>query len=50
MTVTATLVKLDSTPDLVERVYRVLHDAISAGTLGPLARITQEEEIGRAHV
>ena len=40
MTVTATLVKLESTPDLVERVYRVLHDAISAGTL---ARITQEE-------
>ena len=43
MPVTATLVKLDSTPDLVERVYRVLHDAISAGTLAPLARITQEE-------
>jgi DNA-binding GntR family transcriptional regulator len=43
MTVTATLVKLESTPDLVERVYRVLHDAISAGTLTPLARITQEE-------
>lgn len=40
---TAALVKLDSTPDLVERVYRVLHDAISAGTLAPLARITQEE-------
>jgi len=43
MPVTATLVKLNSTPDLVERVYRVLHDAISAGTLAPLARITQEE-------
>ena len=43
MPVTATLIKLDSTPDLVERVYRVLHDAISAGTLAPLARITQEE-------
>ena len=43
MPVTATLVKLDSTPDLVERVYRVLHDAISAGTLVPLARITQED-------
>ena len=41
--VTATLVKLDSAPDLVERVYRVLHDAISAGTLEPLARIKQEE-------
>ena len=43
MTMTATLVKLENTPDLVERVYRVLHDAISAGTLAPLARITQEE-------
>ena len=43
MPVTATLVKLDSTPDLVERAYRALHDAISAGTLAPLARITQEE-------
>jgi DNA-binding GntR family transcriptional regulator len=40
---TAALVKLDSTPDLVERVYRVLHDAISGGTLAPLARITQED-------
>ena len=40
---TATLVKLDTAPDLVERVYRVLHDAISAGTLAPMARITQEE-------
>lgn len=39
----ATLVKLDSAPDLVERVYHVLHGAISAGTLAPLARITQEE-------
>ena len=43
MPATATLLKLDSTPDLVERVYRVLHDAISAGTLAPLARITQED-------
>ena len=41
--VTAALVKLDSIPDLVERVYRLLHDAISAGTLEPLARITQKE-------
>jgi DNA-binding GntR family transcriptional regulator len=39
----AQLVKLDSTPDLVERVYRVLHDAISGGALAPLARITQED-------
>lgn len=43
MGMTATLVKLDSAPDLVERVYHVLHDAISAGTLAPLARITQED-------
>ena len=40
---TAALVKLDSTPDLVERVYRALHDAISAGTLAPGERITQED-------
>jgi DNA-binding GntR family transcriptional regulator len=39
----ATLVKLDSTPDLVDRVYRALHDAISAGTLAPGSRITQED-------
>ncbi|MDQ2779788.1 MAG: GntR family transcriptional regulator [Pseudomonadota bacterium] len=39
---TATLVKLEAAPDLVERVYRALHDAISAGALPPLARITQE--------
>lgn len=37
------LVKLDSPPDLVERVYRVLHDAISAGTLAPGERLTQED-------
>lgn len=40
---TASLVQLASTPDLVERVYRALHDAISAGTLAPGERITQEE-------
>lgn len=40
---TATLVKLEAAPDLVERVYRSLHDAISAGALAPLARITQED-------
>ncbi|MEO5732671.1 MAG: GntR family transcriptional regulator [Rubrivivax sp.] len=39
----ATLVQLQATPDLVDRVYRALHDAISAGTLAPLARITQED-------
>lgn len=40
---TATLVKLEAAPDLVERVYRSLHDAISSGALPPLARITQED-------
>lgn len=38
----ASLVKLASTPDLVERVYRALLDAISDGSLAPGARITQE--------
>jgi DNA-binding GntR family transcriptional regulator len=37
------LVKLDTTPDLVDRVYRALVDAISAGALQPGERITQED-------
>ncbi|MES2977814.1 MAG: GntR family transcriptional regulator [Pseudomonadota bacterium] len=37
------LLKLDTTPDLVEQVYRRLLDAISQGTLAPSQRITQEE-------
>jgi len=37
------LVKIESTPDLVEQVYASLLDAISDGTLAPGARITQEE-------
>ena len=40
---TASLVKLQSTPDLVERVYHALLDAISEGSLAPGARFTQEE-------
>jgi len=40
---TARLVKLQSTPDLVERAYRALLDAISDGSLAPGARFTQEE-------
>ena len=40
---TTQLVKLDSTPDLVDQVYRVLLDAISEGTLAPGERITQED-------
>lgn len=39
----ATLTRLDSQPDLVERVHRVLLDAISSGALAPLARLTQED-------
>src|SRR5450755_1294542 len=37
------LVKLDAAPDLVERVYRSLLDAILDGSLAPGARLTQEE-------
>src|SRR6185295_2492411 len=41
--VTAQLVRLQSAPDLVERVYRALVDAISEGSLAPGAKLTQEE-------
>ena len=37
------LIKIESTPDLVERVYASLLDAISDGTLLPGARIMQED-------
>lgn len=39
----ALLLKLDTTPDLADQVYRALLDAISAGSLKPGQRITQEE-------
>lgn len=39
----AQLLKLDATPDLVDRVYRTLLDAISDGSLAPGERITQED-------
>jgi len=39
----AQLVKLESAPDLVEQVHRALLDAISAGTLAPGERLTQED-------
>jgi len=39
----AQLVKLDSAPDLVDRVYRALLDAIIDGSLPAGARLTQEE-------
>jgi DNA-binding GntR family transcriptional regulator len=40
---TAQLLKIDATPDLVERVYASLLDAISEGSLAPGERITQED-------
>ena len=40
---TAQLLRLQSAPDLVDRVYRSLLDAISEGSLAPGARLTQEE-------
>ncbi len=39
----ATLIKIESSPDLVDQVYRSLLDAISDGTMAPGARIGQEE-------
>lgn len=39
----ARLVRLDTTPDLVERVYRALVEAISDGSLPPGERLTQED-------
>ena len=40
---TASLVKLQAAPDLVDQVYRALLDAITDGSLAPGARITQED-------
>ena len=40
---TAKLIKLVTAPDLVDRVYRSLLDAICEGSLAPGARITQED-------
>ena len=40
---TSQLIKIESTPDLVDQVYRSLLDAISGGSLEPGSRITQEE-------
>jgi DNA-binding GntR family transcriptional regulator len=40
---TAQLVRLQSAPDLVERVYGALLDAIVEGSLAPGSRLTQEE-------
>ncbi len=40
---TLQLIKIESTPDLVDQVYRSLLDAISDGTMAPGARIMQED-------
>lgn len=40
---TVQLLKLESTPDLADQVYRALLDAISAGSLTPGQRIIQED-------
>ena len=40
---TLNLIKIESTPDLVEQVYASLLDAISDGTLPPGARVMQED-------
>lgn len=47
---TASLIKIESTPDLVEQVYASLLDAISDGTLLPGARIMQEDIAGQLAV
>ena len=39
----AQLLQLEATPDLVDRVYRSLLDAISDGSLAPGERLTQED-------
>ncbi|WP_372824204.1 GntR family transcriptional regulator [Polaromonas sp.] len=39
----AQLIKIESSPDLVDQVYRSLLDAISEGSLASGARITQED-------
>lgn len=47
---TAQLLQLETAPDLVDQVYRALLDAISAGSLAPGQRITQEELAERLSV
>ena len=43
MTTTPQLIKIETSPDLVDQVYRSLLDAISDGSLAPGARIMQED-------
>jgi len=40
---TSSLLRIESTPDLVDQVYRSLLDAISEGVMPPGARLTQED-------
>jgi DNA-binding GntR family transcriptional regulator len=47
---TAELVRLPPAPDLVDRVYRALLDAISDGSLAPGARLGQEDIAARLEV
>ena len=47
---TAHLVKLQPAPDLVDRVYRALLDAISDGSVAPGTRLTQEDIAARLAV
>ena len=47
---TAHLVKLQQAPDLVDRVYRALLDAISDGSMSPGTRLTQEDIAARLAV
>jgi len=44
------LIKIESTPDLVDQVYRRLLDAISDGSMAPGARIMQEDIAERLSV
>jgi DNA-binding GntR family transcriptional regulator len=46
----AQLLHLETAPDLVERVYRALLDAIIDGSLPPGARLTQEDIAGQLAV
>ncbi len=46
----AALIRLETAPDLVDRVYRALVDAISDGSLAPGERITQEDIAARLAV
>ena len=42
-TVPSQLIKIESSPDLVDQVYRSLLDAISDGSMAPGARVMQED-------